>query len=184
LDSSSTEDDSKAARSKDASEAIGSKVVIEEDALQCVASVEIVDFGCHHGRSLQPSPLSPWKVVATATDRASGGRGRRHRSRLGQTRPPPLMPRAVTTVVTLLSRAATRRHRQGPPLTDVAWDRFSPLASRATGSRYRRPAATRHRSHLTRLQALQTLKPQSLGVWILCINAPDLVRLNRMARQT
>jgi hypothetical protein len=154
LDSSSPEDDSKAARSKDASEAIGTKVVVEEDALQCAASVEIVDFGCHHGRSLQPSPLSPWKVVTTAIDRALRGRGRRHHSRLGLTRPPPLVPRAVTTTVTLLSWAATCQHRLGLPLTDVAGDRCSPLASHTTGSRYRRPAATRHRSHLTRLQPL------------------------------
>jgi hypothetical protein len=67
----------------------------------------------------------PRKVVATATDHASGVRGRRNHSRLGQTRSLPLTRRAVTATMALVSRAATRRHRLGPLLADVAWDRRS-----------------------------------------------------------
>lgn len=68
------------------------------------------------------------KVVPTAIDRVSRGRGRCNRSRLGQTRPPPLSSRAVTVAAALVSRAATRRHRLGPPHADIAWDHRSCLA--------------------------------------------------------
>jgi hypothetical protein len=82
-----------------------------------------------NGRSPQPSSLAPRKVVPTATDRASGGRGRCNRSRLRQTRPPPLSSRAVTVAAALASHAATRRHPLGPPLADIAWDRRSCLTT-------------------------------------------------------
>jgi hypothetical protein len=91
----------------------GRRWLSEKDALRCATSEKIVVFGCHHGRSPQPSPLAPRKVVATATDHASGGHARRNRSCLGQTRPPLLTPRAVTTTMALVYRAATRRHRLG-----------------------------------------------------------------------
>jgi hypothetical protein len=113
----------------------------EEDALRCVASEKIVAFGCHHGWSPQLLPLAHRKVVAIAIDRASGGHGHRHRSRLGQTRPPSLAPRAVTTATTLASQSTTGRRRLGPP-----------LASRTARSHRWRSAANRHHSHLTRLQ--------------------------------
>jgi hypothetical protein len=67
------------------------------------------------------------KVVPTAIDRVSGGRGRCNRSRLEQTRPPPLSSRAVTVAAVLASRAATRQHCLGPPLADIACDRRSRL---------------------------------------------------------
>ena len=139
-----------------------------------------------NGRSPQPSSLAPRKVVPTATDRASGGRGRCNRSRLRQTRPPPLSSRAVTVAAALASRAATRRHPLGPPLADIAWDRRSclttPLVSHTVGSRRRRPVAARHRSHLTLLHAPsghETLIPRGLGYFY---RRSDLVRLNRMSR--
>ena len=99
------------------------------EALRCAASKEIVVFRCHHGWSPQPSLLVPRNIVAAAaTNHASGIRGRRHRSRLGQTCPPLLTPMVVTAVVALASWPATRRHRLGPPLADVAWDLRSRLA--------------------------------------------------------
>jgi hypothetical protein len=89
----------------------GRRWSLEEDALQCAISEEIVVFECHHGWSPQPSPLAPRKVVTTATDRASRTWGRHNRSRLRLMRPPPVT-----------SRAATRQCRLGPPLVphDVA----------------------------------------------------------------
>jgi hypothetical protein len=123
----------------------------EEDTLRCAASEEIVVFGCQHGRSPQPSPLTPRKVVATpqiaprevavaATTPASGRRGHR-RSCLGQSWP-------------------RQRSRLGPPLVCIAWGR---------------------RSHLTRLQpppGPETLIPRGLECFY---RRPDLIRLNRMA---
>jgi hypothetical protein len=159
-----------------------------EDALRCAASEEIVVFGCHHGRSPQPSPLVPRKVVATSTNHASGGHGRCNRLRLDLTRPLLLVPRAVTAATTLASRAATRRHRLGVHFTDVAWDRRSrlttPLTSRAAGSRRRCSAAACQCSHLARLQSSpspETLILRGLGCFY---RRPNLVWLNRIARLT
>ena len=158
---------------------------MEEDALQCAASEEIVVFGCHHGWSPQPSPLVSQKVVTTAIDRALGGRGRRNGSRLRKTWPPSLMPRAVTAVAALASLTAPRRHRLGPPLVDIAWDHHShlttPLAI-CVLHRRKSSSTSSHRLHLTRLQpppGSVTLIHRGLRCFY---RRPDLVRLNRMVR--
>jgi hypothetical protein len=150
----------------------------------------------HHcsrlGRLSPPPQIAPREIVIAATARASDRRGH-NRSCLGKSRPP-------------------RRSRLGLPLDDVAWGRLSPtssgtsarasqrrssiadvardcrsclttlLASHAAGSRHRCPAAARHRSHLTLLQAplgLETLIPRDLGYFY---RRQNLIRLNRMAR--
>jgi hypothetical protein len=146
------------------------------EALRCAASKEIVVFRCHHRWSPQPSLLVPRNIVATAaaTNHASGSRGRRHCSRLGQTRPPLLTPMVVTATVALASWPATRRHRLGPPLADVAWDRRSRLASRTAWSRRWRSATAR-----TSRGGLETLIPRGLWCFYKWL---DPVRLNHIAR--
>jgi hypothetical protein len=115
-------------------------VVVAGGRSRFVTSEEIVIFIRHHGRSPPPSPLAPRKIVDT-TDRASGGRSCRHRSCLGQTRPPSLAPRTVAAAVALASRAitataaltyraATRWHRLGPPLAPHAVARTSRSCNR------------------------------------------------------
>jgi hypothetical protein len=135
----------------------------KEDALRCAASDEIVVFGCHQRRSPQQSQLAPQKVVATATDHASGGRRRCNRSRLGQTWPPMLAPRAVIATATLTSRAATHRHYLGPSLADVGWDHHSRLVPQEVVVDVR-PSLAPHT--FVAAARPETLIPRGLGIFI------------------
>jgi hypothetical protein len=149
----------------------------KEDALRCAASEEIVVFGCHQRHSPQSSrPLAPRKVVATATDHASGGCRRCNRSRLGQTWPPLLAPRAVIAAASLTSRAATHRHCLGPSHAGVAWDRRSCLVPQEVVVDVRSPLAPHAVAAAARPE---TLIPRGLGYFY---RRSDLIRLNRIER--
>jgi hypothetical protein len=131
----------------------------------------------HHlsrlGRSSPPPSIVLCEVAVAATTRASGWHDH-HRLCLGQSRPP-------------------WRSCLGPPLANIAWGcrsltspgtaaRRSRLTPREVVIDVRPPLATARTSRgCSRCQAL---KPRSLGVRLVFIDALDLVRLNWMARQT
>jgi hypothetical protein len=128
------------ARSKDASETVGSKVVVGEER----PSMRRI----RGDRCLR---MTPQTVTVGVIARASEGHLHCHRSRLGKS--------TISAIACASGRRNHRCSRPGQswpprrsrlklPLDDIAWGRRrleTPLASRAAGSRRRCPCAAHHR---------------------------------------
>jgi hypothetical protein len=118
-DSSSPENDLEATRSKDALEAIRSKVVVGGGCppLCCIGGDRCI--------------WMPPRMVTTAiTARASKGRRHRHRSCLGRSRsPPPLAPRADATTV---ARASGSHDRHDARVSVHHWPTSPRTAARVS----------------------------------------------------